>query len=80
MARGEAATVDGEALFAVELPRNSRQIRPADTVEIWRHVTTVRQNTSFIYVTAERICSQTSLNNPFVQLVVDKNSYRWTSD
>lgn len=47
--RGDAAAVvDGDAPFAVELPRNSRQIRPADTVEFWRHGTSVRQHASFI--------------------------------
>jgi len=40
MARGETTTVDGEVLFIVELSRNSRQIRPANTLEFW-HVTTV---------------------------------------
>lgn len=48
MARGETTAVDGEALPAVELPRNSRQIRPADSVEFWRHVTSARQNACFI--------------------------------
>lgn len=46
--RGESAGVDGDGPLGVELPRDPRQIRPADTVEFWRHVTDVYQNASFI--------------------------------